>query len=554
VVTLGVIRVRCGKLTVASCILAVFLLVLSPMFVVQAQASEYDTYVHTYVDSVTGENVTYLEKPVFPVFLNDSQVAIGENWSIVAPLVANHSYHIYCYGKWVDNGSTPKTNYDIYAYDCTGQLVGYHTPAAGLPAHLGTTVDDPFFVPKLTGNYTFVIRNDPRESQGAQQATFMIIEDAQTDEWHQHYVEGCDSSSVPVLNTSWGYEFATDSQHIEVYVDVPSTLDMYEARLYPMCDPSNPNMSRLNGVPLPWELGLYGNITGHGTVNRSDSLVGGYNLDSTGYRGVAYASCEYYGQSMLINYTSPFVGKMLYHLVLIGEVGYGNLNFLVKTQFGNASLLPVTVPSRVYPNENVTVAYEANSTVLTNATLEYSVDSWASMNTTEMAISNRSCSGVIPGLPAGNVVSYRVDASDALENELTVNGTYAVKYDATINFSEPTINSRLGDNLTISGSFEPRFADVPIGVTVSSGNETKQFACVTDGNGTFEFSFAPDLVGTWVVDASFNGSSSVYACEGPLVTVQVEEPFLAKYQYYIFGAVGAVVAAGMVVYVRKSKA
>ena len=67
---------------------------------------------------------------------------------------------------------------------------------------------------------------------------------------------------------------------------------MYEARLYLM---NNANSSTLEFFPLPWEPGLYGNLS---------SSVGGYNFESTGYRGVAYASCEHNGQSMFLNYTS----------------------------------------------------------------------------------------------------------------------------------------------------------------------------------------------------------------------------------------------------------
>ena len=65
---------------------------------------------------------------------------------------------------------------------------------------------------------------------------------------------------------------------------------MYEARLYAM---SNPQSLVINNAPLPWEPGLYGERSGN---------VGGYNLNSEGYRGVAYASCEYKGQDMSLSY------------------------------------------------------------------------------------------------------------------------------------------------------------------------------------------------------------------------------------------------------------
>jgi hypothetical protein len=214
---------------------------------------EYQRYVHEYLNSEVFGNWTYVEKPMFPVLFNDSQILIGQNWSIVCPLFANHSYHVYCYGEWINKSSEPKTDYDIYVYNPLGEMEGYHTESAGLPEHLGTTVEEPFFVPKYSGNYTFVIVNDERESIGAQQATFMIIENVECNVWHGHYVEGKDEYSQPVFNTSWAFEFATESQYIEVWVKVPETLDMYEARLYLMTNPRLLNKTSLNDLPLAWE-------------------------------------------------------------------------------------------------------------------------------------------------------------------------------------------------------------------------------------------------------------------------------------------------------------
>ena len=301
-VALLTIRLQGSKVAILIGVMLLMVLVVRSRPFVQAQSTEYERFVHTSMNSEPFENVTYLEKPVFPVLLHDFQVPIGQNWSIVAPLEANHSYHVYCYGKWVDNSSTPKTDYDIYVYNRLGEMESYHTEAAGLPEHLGTTVDDAFFVPKYTGNYTFVLVNDPRESKGAQEATFMIIEDVECNAWQEHYVEGTDSNDVPVLNTSWGFEFVSESQRVEVYVKVPETLDMYEARLYLMYDPKAANSSVLNGVPLPWELGLYGNRSS------TNNLVGGYNLESKEYRGVAYASCEFYGRG----YVSEFYFALIW--------------------------------------------------------------------------------------------------------------------------------------------------------------------------------------------------------------------------------------------------
>ncbi|HVP40717.1 MAG TPA: hypothetical protein VMS95_02025, partial [Candidatus Krumholzibacteriaceae bacterium] len=264
---------------------------------------------------------TFINKPVYPIKINASEIPIGNNYTLIYNLQANTTYHGYFYGKWINNGSEPKTDYDVYVYNPLGELESVHTEAAGLPEHLGDNVTYPYFTPKYSGNYTFVIRNDPRESQAAEAGTFMLIQYVETNKWYEQYIQG-KVNDQPVQNTSWAFEFQTSSKNIEAKIRVPDTLDMYEARLYLMANPSQGKGTTLNNVSLAWEPGLYG--------NRS-SIYGGYNFDSKQYRGLAYASCEYPGQDMLINYTSPYDGESLYHLVLIGEAGEGTIGFAVKT-------------------------------------------------------------------------------------------------------------------------------------------------------------------------------------------------------------------------------
>jgi len=513
--------------------------------------TEYLRYVHTYINSGLHGNWTYLEKPCFPVMINDSQIMPGQNWTIVCPLVANHSYHAYCYGNWTDTGPDPKTAYDIYVYDPLGQMVGYHTQAAGFLSHLGTN-GSAFFVPESSGNYTFVIANDVRESTAAQQATFMIIEDVQTDVWNEHYVDGCGSDNIPMLNTSWGYEFATSSPFVQVYVKVPKTLDMYEARLYLMSVASEKNQTILDGIPLAWEQGLYG-ATSNGTV-----VTGGYILDSQQYRGNDYASCEYYGQDMWLNYSTPALkgnqtGMYLYHLVFIGQAGYGTIDYLVKTEFNNTSFNPILTPTLTSPDNDTTLAYASNSTILQSALLEYTTDNWKTEETKDMDISNSTCNATIPKQPAGTVVNYAVTANDTLENSFNANGTYAVKYLSTLNLTCSNLEPALGDNVTFQGYIDPRTASVPIVIYVASANETGQVECLTLQDGSFAASFSPNATGELEVYAKFTGNSSMTECESLPLIIQVGQPMFAKYSLYILmGAVGAT-AIGFVVYLRKFK-
>ena len=536
------------KLLLALALLVLVVLVGNLNLEVKAHTffQEYQKYVHNYLNFGDLGNWTYIEKPMFPVLLNTSQLQIGQNWSIICPLKMNHSYHVYCYGAWVNSGSEPKTDYDIYVYNPLGEMEGYHTESAGLPEHLGTNVDEPFFVPKYSGNYTFVINNDNRESHGAEQATFMIIEDVECDIWHEHYVEGKGSDDLPVLNTSWAYEFVTESKHVEVWVKVPETLDMYEARIYLMADPKSKERTVLNKVPLAWEPGLYAD---------RDNCYGGYNLESKEYRGLAFASCEFPGQDMFLNYTSANTGKSLYHLVFIGEVGSGTIQFLVKTEFDKARLKPLTVPERVHPNDDAVVAYVSNSTDLEGATLEYSTNGWTNSTIIEMEIfDNRICRATIPRQPAGTIVNYRVEANDTLKNVLVAEKTYPVKNELTLNLTVTKEAVTIGENITVEGTATPTTEPIPLTVYFGSTNGTKQIVCYTKADGTFTASFKPETLEMWEVQARFDGDAFLYESMSPWLSVEVREPsVLVKYSLYIGGGIGAAVVVCVIVFWKKSK-
>ncbi|RLI45473.1 hypothetical protein DRO69_05235 [Candidatus Bathyarchaeota archaeon] len=449
-------------------------------------------------------NWTYVGKPVLPLKVNASQIPIGANWTYVYTLNANHTYHVYFYGAWINyDPYYPKTDYDIFVYDPNGELESYHTEAAGLPEHLGTTVDQPFFTPKQTGNYSFFIKNDPRESQGEEEGTFMLIEHIEPNRWYQRYLVG-KVNDMPVENTSWAYEFSTTSKRIEVWIDVPDTLDMYEARLYLMANPSKGIGDLLNDVPLAWEPGLYGGL---------DDLedYGGYNLDSRGFRHTeAMASCEFPGQDMLINYTSPYEGNSLYHLVLIAEDGFGSLNFTVKTDFEPPSLSVENPIEKAYPNNETTITAHINDeSSLKRVLLNYTIDDWKTWTSTAMSASqNQTYIGTIPEQPAGVVVKYKILAVDIADNSAEVNGSYVVKNPAnvSINLSNSTID--YGENITVTGVISPSGATVTLNYTLN--NTVVSRLVSTNSSGFFNDVYMPNQTGIWTVSASWYGNESYF--------------------------------------------
>lgn len=526
-------------------LITVIALVINPFVLAQVSAlqftttSEYINYVHTYINSENG-NYTLVEKPIFPVMINNSQIPIGKDWTIICPLQAGHNYHVYCYGAWVNISSTAKTDYDIYVNNPEGKLESSHTEAAGLPEHLGTTTNDALFTPAESGDYSFVLMNDARESQGAQQATFMIIENLDTDEWHTITIDGKDNDNQAGFRTTWAYEFVTNESFVELYVKVPKTLDMYEARLYLM---NNAQSLKINSYPLPVESGLYGNLTG---------TVGGYNFETEAYRGVAYASCEYPGESMYLNYTSKNTGANLYHLVLIGEVGSGDIEFMLKSQFGKTSLTPLNIPLKGYPNTPAQVSYISNNASLENAKLSYSTNNWTTISVLDMAISNRTCNATVPGQSAGSTVKYRVDAKDVLENNFTATGNYTVKEQPLLNIMAVNANLTLGQNITVTGILTSNYNSSVVKVQFFKANSTQTLDTQVYSNGTFSASFKPEISGAWSISAYSPETKTTWRCDSDQLIVTVDEPpFYVKYLLYIIiGLVIASAASGAVWFLR----
>ena len=485
-------------------------------------------------------NWTYVNKPVLPVRINVSQIPIGSDWTYVYPLEAGSAYRVYCYGDWIDYSPTlNKTDYDIFVYDPSGNLESYHTEAAGLPEHLGTTVDHPFFIPKQSGDYSFCVKNDARESDGAEAATFMLIEHVDSGVWHQRYMEG-KVDDEPVEKTTWAYEFNATSSRVEVWVEVPNTLDMYEARLYIMTNPSEDENATLNDVPLAWESGLYGNTS---------ETYGGYNLDSDGLRyNEAIASCEYPGEDMLINFTVPVEGNLLYHLAFIAEHGEGTINFMVKTDFDAPELTILDPLEKVNPNNatSISVHMEERSNLET-VTLNYTNDNWTTSTAVEMIASqNQIYSGTIPGQVAGTVVNYTVSARDTSGNSAEVLGSYEVKNWAniTLDLSSPVVYC--GENITVTGSAPVSETNVTLTYAMLSNstlnstvldyaavndailNHTSNNTAVsrlvpTDSSGNFSDVYSLNQTGKWIVWASWNGSQTYFAASSDYLKFTVKK-------------------------------
>jgi hypothetical protein len=487
----------------------------------------HDLFIHEYYDW------TYLAKPIIPVYLKADQIAPGESYRFVCNLKAGAKYHVYFYGDWIDTRPlNNKTDYDIYVYNPLGQLESMHTESAGLPEHLGTTVDAPFFIPKYSGNYTILIKNDPKESKGSEAGTLMIIEHLNCNQWYEQYVEGkVDNVSIP--DTYWAYEFVTNSERVSVIVEVPDPpeayLDMYEAQLYLMANPADGEGTILNGMPIPEEQCLYGEIT--------SGIYGGYQLDREGLNQInASASCEYYGQDMTIDYL--FSGsqggsetnetqtdrQFLYHLALIAEEGEGTIRFMFKTDFIPPSLSILNPIEKAYSSEIVNIVANASDDLvgLKSVLLNYTVNNWKNWTTVEMTLSEDDLyTGNIPMQPGGTTVKYRVTATDWAENVASQESSYIVKgqADMIITLSKTVFNS--GESVRVNGWI----SYVPATVTLNFVCQGTQYTKTVEANetGYFFYDYVPEETGEWTVSASWPGNYECFPCSTGSLSFKAEK-------------------------------
>jgi len=448
-------------------------------------------------------NRTYICKPVYPVKINASQIPIGEKWTFIYPLKKGSNYHIYFIGDWIGS----KTDYDIYIYDPIGNLVAVHTASAGFPEHLGNTIDDPFFTPKKTGNYCFVILNDPKESGGEDAATLMVIEHLRCNRWYKKYIKGKVGLSSS-YETRWAYEFLSNSERIEIIVDVPDTLDLYEVRLYPMANPSKGIGENISGYPVAWEPGLYGKLD-------SSGCYGGYNLDDDGFRHEELtSSCEFPGQDLIINYTSPFKGDtILYHLVFIGEDGEGIIKFMIKTDFKPPSIKLQTNISRVRAGHGTIISAEiSDEDSLNSVFLCYTNNSWASKNCTPMKrTSEGTYIGIIPAYPKGNRIDYKIVAVDMAGNSAEALGHYIVKDETSISFNISKTAVYVGEKIKVSGRMS--HGDDNILLNFTSGRDRVVKSIDVGADGSFSYEFTPSSPGKWTVKAVYPGGKMYFGAE-----------------------------------------
>ncbi len=370
-------------------------------------------------DEIFG-NFTLVNKPVPAVPISSGEIPIGNASTYSYNLQGGRKYHIYLTGEWA-NPTTHLTDYDIHVYKINGVnpvLTSTHTESAGLPEQVSNDGQGRYYIPNEDGHYWFNVRNDAIESQAAESGTLMVIEHIEGNAWYRRYLKG-KVNEEPVPDTTWSYEFVSSSDHIRVYVDVPQSLDMYEARLYLMGNPGADKGELVEGIPIAWEPGLRGEVS---------TIYGGYNLDQQGYRDEdAMASCERMGEDMVIDFEVPVSGTLLYHLALIAEYGYGTIDFMVQTDFDPPILQLVEAPETVEKQEPTRLVVNIQDELsIAETSFSYSTDGGKSWNTLPLTIEQGgNYSVTVPAVERDTLVEYIFQAEDERGNVGEVTGSYA---------------------------------------------------------------------------------------------------------------------------------
>ena len=446
-------------------------------------------------------SITMVREPVPAIPIDEGLIPVGEAHTFAYWLERDHVYHIYLAGEWADP-EVHATDYDVFAYRLAGSevtLISSHTESAGLLEQVANDEEGRFFTPSASGLYYVTIRNDALESSAAEEGTLMVLEHIEPNEWHGRWMEG-KIDEVPQDDTFWSYEFVTSAPRIRIFVDVPDALDMYEARRYVMGNPDAGSGEQVRGAHVAWEPGLRGELSG---------AYGGFNFDPQGYRHVdAMASCERSGEDMVIDYTAPVAGELLYHLALIAEYGGGKLEFIVQTDFDPPQLTLVDPPEIVYEGESVPLEVEiADDTELTVVEFSYSDDGGETWSERSPELTEEGTHLVtVPSVQPGTSVEYIFQAEDVMGNRGEVGGSYFTMGFSTIEIRLVDTELSAGDEAVARGDLYPEGESAIL--SYSHGEEQTNFTVATDPTGRFNHTFTPAALGAWQLLASYPGSEA----------------------------------------------
>jgi len=431
-------------------------------------------------------------------------------------LEAGHKYHIFLVGDWISN-SSDATDYDIEVRNPSNVVVSINTESAGLPEQVANDAKHQFFVPTQTGDYKFLIYNDPEDSPiGSEDAAdFLIIEHIEMNTVYTKELFGKPNVGAEYPSGyKVGYEFNTSSPEFLLNIKVPDPvpaegitgLDMYEARVYPMANPEKDIGYSIQNVGVPLGERLY--------EGGDDGQYGGYNTEIDGFRfSDMRISCESAGVDMrkvISMGDENSTGNVYYYLVLLAEYFDGEIEFYLKTEYKPVNLTLIDPPEVGYTSDTTLIKVEAEAVAdVSSMWIEYTTDGWRNVEQIELNDNPDYWLAALPSFELHDYVEYKIHAVDEIDNIGLIEGSFTVMNKVEIDFGVSGSVIQGGQTVKITGAATR--PSINLKLNIEHGGNTNSINIQTDGDGVFTYDYKPTRIGEHDLTISYAGDEDYHS-------------------------------------------
>lgn len=473
--------------------------------------------------NLTSVEAYYIIKPYDPQEIEEGDIPYRAYGNSIPKeyrcyLEAGHKYHVFLVGDWVVNETEQATDYDIEVRNPSNVIVSINTESAGLPEQVSNDEKHQYFVPAQTGDYRFIIYNDPKDSavNAEDPAVFMIIEHLEMNTRYSKVLEG--KSSVGAMypqGNKIAYEFNTTENEFLLYIEVPDPvpvdgitgLDMYEARVFPMANSEIDIGYNIQDIGVPYgELLLGETLNGYGLYNLS--IPGNSFPDMR-------ISCESAGVDMrqvirMDTTNATETQNIFYYLVLLAEYFEGEVEFYMKTDYRSVNISLIDSPEVGYTDETTLIKAEAESAAdLDSMWIEYTTDDWKTSDRIDLIDKTDYWLAALPSFDLHDHVKYMIHAEDEIDNKGTYEGSFTVMNKVEIDFGLSGSVIQGGQTVKITGaSTRP---SINLKLNIEHGGTTNSINVQTDGDGVFTYDYSPTRIGEYDITISYAGDEDYHS-------------------------------------------
>lgn len=431
-------------------------------------------------------------------------------------LEEGHKYHIFLVGDWISN-SSDATDYDIEVRNPSNVVVSINTESAGLPEQVANDEKHQFFIPSMTGDYRFLIYNDPEDSPiGSEDAAdFMIIEHIEMNTVYTKELFGKPNVGAEYpIGYKIGYEFNTSSPEFLLNIKVPDPvpvegirgLDMYEARVYPMANTEKDIGYSIQNIGVPFGDMLY--------EDGENEQYGGYNTRIDGFRfSDKRISCESAGVDMrkvVSGQDENATGNVYYYLVLLAEYFEGEVEFYIKTDYRPVNMSLIDPPEVGYSGDITLIKVETESAAdVASMWIEYTTDDWRNVDKIELLDQTDYWLAALPSFELHDDVEYRIHAVDEIDNHGLIEGEFTVMNKVEIEFGVSGSIIQGGQTVKITGAATRPSIHLQLNIEHDGSTVSKDIQ--TDGDGVFTYDFKPTKIGEYDLTVSYAGDEDYHS-------------------------------------------